>query len=351
MSSRATIHDVAKRAGVSVATVSRVLNSTAAVSQDTEDRVRSAVAELNFSLSQSASTLATGRTMRVGILLPQSLSSWFNSHVLEGIYRELEKSHYEVVPYIMWDEETLTSFFKRLPARGNVDAFIVVSFNLSEQYLHQLDTMNVPCIGVDTPMPDGFDAFVGIDDKQSMLHAVRLLHGMGHSHIAYFARSSQERLASSLPTREMGFTQAIREVGLKPNECPVLDVDNDMTSVLGAMISLQPRPTAICAEDDQLAYSIIKGLRSLGFSVPQDFSVLGFDDQAVATMADLSTIHQDPNELGAIAAQSALRLIHEHSSENNQSVHKGAETEKPYIHTVPTSFVMRSSVRGLTEGK
>ena len=99
---RTTIADVAQAAGVSVSTVSRALRGLDRVSPETRERIEQEAKRLHFSFSKSASSLASGKTMRVAVLLPNEISSWFNAHAFEGIYEVMSKAGYDIVPYIVW---------------------------------------------------------------------------------------------------------------------------------------------------------------------------------------------------------------------------------------------------------
>ena len=112
---RTTIADVAQAAGVSVSTVSRALRGLDRVSPETRERIEQEAKRLHFSFSKSASSLASGKTMRVAVLLPNEISSWFNAHA-QGIYEVMSKAGYDIVPYIVWTQDDLDAFFQNLPA-------------------------------------------------------------------------------------------------------------------------------------------------------------------------------------------------------------------------------------------
>lgn len=109
---RTTIADVAQAAGVSVSTVSRALRGLDRVSPETRERIEQEAKRLHFSFSKSASSLASGKTMRVAVLLPNEISSWFNAHAFEGIYEVMSKAGYDIVPYIVWTQDDLDAFSK-----------------------------------------------------------------------------------------------------------------------------------------------------------------------------------------------------------------------------------------------
>ena len=126
-----TMADVAGRAGVSVATVSRALRGSDLVSPATTERVRAAAAELGFSVSRTASSLATGRLRRIAVLVGGSLGAWFNGAILDAIYGRLRRADHEMLIFRVVDAAERTDFFTTLPARRNADAIIVASFALT----------------------------------------------------------------------------------------------------------------------------------------------------------------------------------------------------------------------------
>ncbi len=323
------MRDVAVEAGVSEATVSRVLNDTGPVAVDTREKVYKAAKNLRFSVSKSAASLASGRTMRIGVLLPFRINSWFNATVLEGLFKSADKHDFEVVPFIMRSENDLQNFFSMLPIRGNVDAIIVLSFKLADEQTQELTHLGMPCIGVDTPDGTEFDSSVGIDDMSAMQAAVKKLMELGHTEIAYVGRTSGSRFTNTTAVRENGFIQAIKDNGLDINRCPVLHSDNDVSATVERIQLLSSVPTALCVEDDDLAVRIVRGLRSVNLRVPEEFSVLGFDDDRIASAIDLSTVHQDPRALGIRAIEIALQLL---------------DDKTKHVHEVmPTRIVLRST--------
>lgn len=326
---RATMREVARAAGVSEATVSRVLNDTGPVSVEKRNKVLAAAKELRFSVSKSAASLASGRTMRLGVLVPFHINSWFNATVLDGLFEAADRHNFEVVPFIMRSEQDLERFFSMLPVRGNVDAVIVLSFKLTAEQTEELMHLGMPCVGVDTPAGRDFDSSIGIDDAVAMHDAVHTLRELGHTRIAYIGRTSGSRFTNTTAVREQGFVSAVQDEGLLSDECPVLHSTAEVHTVIEQLQMLSIRPTALCVEDDDLAVRIVRGLRSVHLRVPEDFSVLGFDDDRIAAAIELSTVHQDPRRMGVRAVELAIALL-DHASEHTHDV-------------MPTHIILRST--------
>lgn len=337
---RTTIADVAKAAGVSVSTVSRALRGLDRVNPETRERVEKEANRLHFSFSKSASSLASGKTMRIAVLLPSEISSWFNSHAFEGIYEVMSKADYDVVPYIVWTQEDLDRFFQNLPGNRNVDAIIEASFDFDEAKKRVLGELTIPVIGMNAPSTHGLDAGVAIDDAAAMSAIVRFLKSLGHKTLAYIGQpvNASPFICSDI-VREKGFLDAAKECGYGDDDIIIvpslthMDVQNEQdiySGIVAQLFSAPKQPTGICVSVDAAAVPLLKELRRMGWRVPQDVSVVGFDDDPSASIVDMTTMHQNPTEIGRIAARKTLALL------------AGETLEEPFS-VIPTSLVLRST--------
>ncbi|MDK7345618.1 LacI family DNA-binding transcriptional regulator [Bifidobacterium dentium] len=337
---RTTIADVAKAAGVSVSTVSRALRGLDRVNPETRERVEKEANRLHFSFSKSASSLASGKTMRIAVLLPSEISSWFNSHAFEGIYEVMSKADYDVVPYIVWTQEDLDRFFQNLPGNRNVDAIIEASFDFDEAKKRVLGELTIPVVGMNAPSTHGLDAGVAIDDAAAMSAIVRFLKSLGHKTLAYIGQpvNASPFICSDI-VREKGFLDAARECGYGDDDIIIvpslthMDVQNEQdiySGIVAQLFSAPKQPTGICVSVDAAAVPLLKELRRMGWRVPQDVSVVGFDDDPSASIVDMTTMHQNPTEIGRIAARKTLALL------------AGETLEEPFS-VIPTSLVLRST--------
>lgn len=337
---RTTIADVAKAAGVSVSTVSRALRGLDRVNPETRERVEKEANRLHFSFSKSASSLASGKTMRIAVLLPSEISSWFNSHAFEGIYEVMSKADYDVVPYIVWTQEDLDRFFQNLPGNRNVDAIIEASFDFDEAKKRVLGELTIPVVGMNAPSTHGLDAGVAIDDAAAMSAIVRFLKSLGHKTLAYIRQpvNASPFICSDI-VREKGFLDAAKECGYGDDDIIIvpslthMDVQNEQdiySGIVAQLFSAPKQPTGICVSVDAAAVPLLKELRRMGWRVPQDVSVVGFDDDPSASIVDMTTMHQNPTEIGRIAARKTLALL------------AGETLEEPFS-VIPTSLVLRST--------
>ncbi|PJM74659.1 LacI family DNA-binding transcriptional regulator [Bifidobacterium simiarum] len=315
---RATISDVAARAGVSEATVSRALRGNGKVREATRAKVRRAAEELHFSFSRSAASLASGKTNRVTILLSAGMNTWFSSSALQGIYEVLAPQGYDLVPCVASSKRQLKDFFAQLPDSKNSDGMIVVSIDLNEEQRAELRELALPSVGLNTPSQGCFDASVRIDDREGMTQAVRLLVSLGHECLAFVDEPARADFEYSASVRADGFRRAGLECGLDESRLvhvamPLLSHYESMEEAASVaatkIVSDSTYPTGICVRTDAFAVLLIDQLERCGVQVPRDISVIGFDDSTVAPVAHLTTIRQNPVALGRAAADRILRLM------------------------------------------
>ena len=310
----ASIQDVAKAAHVSISTVSRSFTRPELVSAATREKVLRIAEELNFSTSRSAAALKTGRAMRVALLMSDHIRLWFSASVIEGLNSVLHAEGYDISIFQISSIEERRDFFEMLPVRRNADAVIVASFDADETEIAQLASANVPIIGINSVMPRelGFTAAVNIDDTQGSILAARHLINLGHRDIAYVRTNRDVSLQIS------------------PTVIVAQEGPDRIRRVLTDLMSLERMPTAIACQEDGIAVPLIFQLERSGYEVPNDISVIGYDNSFYANDIGLTTIAQDPIEMAKMAAEMTVKLI---------------EGEKPehLFRTIPAELVVRSS--------
>ena len=308
---RSTIQDVAKLAGVSEATVSRALRGLSNVAPATRERVEAAAAELRFTLSKSASSLASGKTHRILLLVSGGLNNWFNSSVLQGAFETLSPEGY----------------------------VIVTSFTLDAAFRAALASLDMPLVGINNPDIEGLDASVRIDDLEGMRQAVQLLHSLGHERLAYIGNLIPPDLDYSTDLRGEGFHKTALELGYDEGNLYISPPDeaNQFRPTpeiarrnVAALLAAPQRPTGVCVQTDEMAAHILNELRRQHVRVPEQMSLIGFDDNQLARIQDMTTIHQDPVMLGREASRLVLDLL------------QGRPVDEPHI-IVPTTPVLRGT--------
>ncbi|PST48083.1 LacI family transcriptional regulator [Bifidobacterium callitrichos] len=313
-----TLHDVALAAGVSDSTASRALRGTGRVSSSTRRKVEEAAHTLHFSLSRTASSLASGRTMRVPLVFIDRVNTWFNASVLEGCRQILAPHGYDVVPTVTSTRTEFDEFFNTLPGNRNADAIIVTSVQISESQSRMLDQLTVPSIGLDSSSPSGFNASVRLDNEEAMQEVARMLFSLGHRCFGYVSAPAPAGFSFSSQLRQPAFSTAIEKFGSTVHSYTMYDAgvindyhsSDDAAAAMAARIVSDPhRPTAVCVESDEFAVSVMMHLRKLGIRVPKDLSIIGFDDSSLAPVAQLTTLHQSPVDMARHCASMALDLI------------------------------------------
>jgi LacI family transcriptional regulator len=304
-----TLDQVARMAGVSPSTVSRILNGTAVVSDLKRQSVEKAVAALGFVPNPMARGLAGGRTLSIGVIT-QAIDSPFYGMALSGIEQELDRAGYSAL-YVSghWDAKAEAKCIDVLRSR-RVDGIIVLSGRLSDQALRACaKTMPVVVTGRALKAPGLFS--LNFDSFEGGRLATQHLIDQGHRHIAFVAGAPNHPDALE---RFRGYRAALEAAGLDLD--PGLTMAGDFREESGLqavnqLIARQQKFTALFAANDQMAFGAAVGLHRHGLRVPQDVALIGFDDLPMASylVPPLSSIHQSAYELGCLAANSVLQML------------------------------------------
>ena len=311
---RAGIREVAKAAGVSISTVSRAFKRPELVSERTRRKVLETADKLDFNISRSATSLKSGQSYRVAMLMNEEITSWFNTEVFSGIDSVMHDAGYDISLFQHVDTaENRKEFFTNLPVRRNVDAVFVTSFGVDPKEIQQLKRIHVPIIGINTPTQSGFDATISIDDEDGMFIAAQHLINLGHKNIVYVCSDAIDSINSSIDSRGQGFIRACKTMESTHDfKWRVVSVPRGKTfadSALTALLALDEFPDAICCQMDMMAIPLVLKLERYGHRTPRDYSIVGFDDSPYADTINLTTMRQDPYAMGRAAANKALTLI------------------------------------------
>jgi len=307
------INEVAELAGVSTATVSRALSGNGHVSAATRERVHTAAAELGYVVSSNASSLATGRTKNVGVVIP-FLNRWFYASVVEGAEQALLSHGYDLTLYnLSGGGEERRSVFEHFLLRKRVDAVIAISLELTANEVSRLLALDKPIVGIGGPLPGV--RTLSVDDVAVARLATEHLLSLGHRTIAHIGGNKALELDFHLPTnRRIGYETALEAVGIPID--PELFQAADFTMQGGYNAAKQlfgnprRRPTAIFAASDEMAIGAMLAARDMGLSVPGDVSVMGIDDHELAEFFGLSTVAQYPDEQGRKAVEILMDQLH-----------------------------------------
>jgi LacI family transcriptional regulator, repressor for deo operon, udp, cdd, tsx, nupC, and nupG len=333
----ASIEDVARQAGVSIATVSRALRGLPDVAAATRDRVLAAANELNYVASPFAARLASGRTTTVGLVVP-FVSRWFFAEVIATVEAALRHAGFDLLLYNLGDAEGRGRFFDVMPMRKRVDGVLVASLVLDDAEFSALTELNRP-VGLLGLERAGFLS-ASIDDVGSARAAVDHLISLGHRCIGLIGGDTDDPMAFTPPLhRRDGYRDALQAAGLPLD--PGLEHLGYFTVEGGReatrrLLEFAERPTAIFAESDEMAYGALREIRDAGLRVPEDVAVVGFDDQPFSDLMDLSTIRQPVAEEALDITTRLLALIAEDTD---------AVPRDPAV-VLPTELVVRGSTAG-----
>src|SRR6266700_2134930 len=306
-----TIFDVAKEAGVSYSTVSRVINNKEHVSPEKRERVLRAMAELGYVANVQARTLAGGRSHIVGLLV-HGLDTSYIGEIMKGIDNELNHASYDLMLYTTHRRKMKESAYVVKLTRNLVDGLLLVLPRNAEAYLETLRQRHFPHVLVDHQgLPTVEAPAVGATNWQGAYEAASYLVALGHRRIGFITGTmdvgcAQERLA--------GYKAALEKHGL------VIDLElireGDFFQPRGyicakGLLALAEPPTAIFASNDISAFGVMEAVRDHGLQIPRDISIVGFDDipQAASVHPPLTTVRQPLEEMGSIAARMLLKYI------------------------------------------
>jgi LacI family transcriptional regulator len=306
---KVTIEDIAREAGVSISTVSRVLNNGAAVADEKKEAVFKAVDKLDYQPNVFAQGLASGQSRTIGVLTPY-ISSPFYGEMMRGIIEGLDGSNYSVLfSEVFWSLKRERQAIQNLMAR-RIDGLIVLGGESSAESLLDIDNQ-IPLIVISRTVPDLTERCLRINDFEGAYKATKHLIDYGHRRIVHITgllshQDAAERLA--------GYQQALRDSGLQVDDNLVSEGDFSEKCGLLAVQSLLLRDqtfSAIFAANDQIAYGARLGLFRHGLRVPDDISIIGFDDQpgSAYMIPPLTTVRLPAVEMGQVAARAILDLL------------------------------------------
>jgi LacI family repressor for deo operon, udp, cdd, tsx, nupC, and nupG len=330
VTSHVNMADVARRAGVSIATVSRALRGLPGVSPRTRSRVLSTVEELDYVVSPAASSLR-GATRRVAVVLPR-LDSWFSSTMLATVESTLRQADLDVLVYQVGTEEKRSHFFRDLPTRRKVDAVVLITLPIRAEEEERLDLMGVEVVVAGSRLRD-FPS-VSVDDVAIGREAVEHLVALGHTRIGMIRTSDTDGAKwASDSHRRTGYLEALERHGLAHD--PALVVTAAYGVDAGAvgmeqLLALPDPPTAVFCYSDDIAVAATTSLRHHGLRVPEDMSLIGVDGHDLGELFDLTTIDQHVVEQARAASTMVLDLLAGHDLAQDRV-------------TLPTHLVVRGS--------
>jgi LacI family transcriptional regulator len=327
-----TIQDVAKTAGVSVSTVSRVLNGKLDVASETQDRIRSVIDDLGYTTNLAARSMRSFKKNMVGLIMPD-IAYPFAIEVMKGVNRAIAQSEFDLLVYTTGDIRKIgrashEQKYVSLLSNSITDGVIIVAPVTGEF------STDAPIVSIDPLMSDPNYPSVHATNYHGAMEAMNYLIELGHRRIGFI--SGRSELESS-NRRLKGYRDALEKAGLPVDER--LIASGDYTTETGAkcareLISLDNPPTAIFASNDQSAMGVFQVAEELGLRIPEDLSVIGFDNIMESKYLRLTTVDQFISEMGFVATQMLFKLI------NNEPLDS-------QTYQMQTQLVLRNSCQAI----
>jgi DNA-binding LacI/PurR family transcriptional regulator len=337
-----TIRDVARRAGVSVATASRALNGKRVVNAQTRARVLTAMEDLAFTPSPAARRLSLGRTLTIGVIV-SFLTRPQAAERLRGVDAVLTDSEFDLVIYNVETVQKRDHYLSTLAQSHRTDGVVVMSLPPSEAAAAALARATVPVVFIDVHAPAiaAMPRVVGNDLAGGALVARHLLE-LGHRRIAFIGDAAEDPFGfTSSRDREAGLVDELARAGVSiPVEWARHGAHGryEARELAHEVLGHDPRPTAIVAASDTQALGVITAARERDLHVPDDLSVVGYDDIEIASYLGLTTVRQQLFQSGRLGAEILLAQI-EHRS------------DEPPVAELAPELVVRATTAGPKEGR
>ncbi len=327
-----TITDVARASGLSCATVSRVLSGYEFVRETTRHRVMEAVEQLGYVANLSARRLAGGHSRIIGLLVPNLDNSYVGT-IAQGIDQALSLTNYDPVLYTTHRHPGKETYYVNTIANGLTEGLLLVAPQVPATYLDMLRERDFPYVLIDQADDTENSSVVESTNFQGAYEATLYLNELGHTRIAFITGALAIRSAAE---RLRGYKTALIDCGLPFREALVVEGNyqqqNGYETTKSLLQNTYPPPTAIFASNDLSAFGAMDAVRECGFNIPEDISIIGFDDipQASLVYPKLTTVRQPLEQMGQVAVKMLLERIKVRSSLPNRV-------------TLPTQLIIRDS--------
>jgi LacI family transcriptional regulator len=304
----ATIYEVSELAGVSLATVSRVINDSSKVRPKTRKKVEAAMKELDYHPNPIAQSLASNRSNSVGVLVPELHGPFFGV-ILSGIEAELRAAGKHIIITAGHSEEETEKESLDFLSTRRCDALILYVYGVSDDYLVEFTENSVPVVFLNRLIPDMASQCISLDNELGGYLATKSLLELGHRELAYISGPLWKRDSTK---RLMGHERALGEFGLSLNEQLVFEGNYEESSGRRGMEHLLaggiPFSGLVCG-NDEMAAGAMGAAREKGLAIPDDFSVIGFDNVFFThyTYPELSSIDCPIEQMGRMAARCILK--------------------------------------------
>lgn len=328
------IREIAERARVSVATVSRVVNYIPTVNRKLAKRVWNVVGELGYTPNRQARGLVSGKSRVLGLVV-SDMTDPFSSEIIQSFETAAVQCSYEIlVTSTLHDPKRIELCVRRMIER-RIEGAAVLTFGLEELVVEKLQARGVPVVGVDVKPDVSTVSVAQIDYERGIRQAVQHLAALGHERIAYVAGPFDSKRYSA---KRSAFEKCMSEIGLRASAELIVaghDTVEGGVRTIAQLAQLRHRPTAIFCSNDMTAIGVMRGACEMAIAVPQELSVVGFDDIPFAGFITppLTTVRVPQAELARVAFRALIRELDRTE----------CETNKPRKHVLNTNLVLRRS--------
>lgn len=310
-----TIYDVARKAGVGIGTVSRVINKSPQITEQTKAKVLQAIQELNYQPHIVAQSLARRKTQTIGCIIPFFTTGYFYIELLRGIQKKLTACKYDLILYSVDTTNKKETFLQRSLKERRVDGILLVSLDIPDEYAQKFVQSNLPVVLLDSYHPT-LDS-ITVDNLEGAYVATRHLISLGYQKIAMI-----DAQLKSFPARLRleGYKNALAEYGYTFEECYFVACDfaheadgfnkEAGYTAMQRLLDLEDeKPRAVFVSSDIQAVGAIDAIKEQGLRIPEDIAVVGFDDIELSRYIGLTTMRQPILEMGELAVERLMQKI------------------------------------------
>lgn len=317
----ARMKDIARKAKVSVVTVSRALNNRPDINRETKKKILKIAHDLNYTADQLARGLVTRKTRTIGVLVPDNVDSFYAA-VVQGIGDECHERGYGIFLWNTLDSADKELEYLRQAREKRTDGILLYPVQADARYLEEVKRSSAPIVFLNRHTDDPSFDYVMNDNVHGAYLAASHLIQKGHKKIAYVcakpkASTGQERIA--------GCRMAMKEAGIPPDSLELLFCEENIESsyrLVKELVTREKPPSSIFMWDDRLAVSAIKAIREARLRIPEDVAVVGYDDIEIAAYLypPLTTVRQPSHQIGEIAARILLNKLESETSPSIQKI-------------------------------
>jgi LacI family transcriptional regulator len=311
--SRLTLEDIAKQAGVSRSTVSRVINNHPSVRDVVRERVLKVIRNTGYHPNAAARSLASQRSWMIGLVLPRSVSTFFSDpyfpRLTQGIAQACNQYNYTLGLFLLATKEDEEKILPRLSRKGSLDGVLVQSGQIGDQLIERLVDSDIPVVIAGRPFQAEDISYIDVDNDNAAYTAVSHLVRLGRKRIGTIAGPLNS--TASIDRRD-GYVKALLDRGRNIDESLIVEGDFTEDGGYYAMQQLlAARPDAVFAASDIMAVGAMRAVREAGFCIPDDIALVGFDDISLAERTDppLTTVRQPIFQFGFNSVEILIDLI------------------------------------------